>query len=59
MLPGSGHSSTPASRLRAGTTLRVAAALVVASLVAACDKCGDSIFRMDAGPIACKNEVPR
>ena len=27
--------------------------------LSACDKCGNSIFRSDAGPFACKEKLPQ
>jgi len=38
--------------------LRVAVIAAAALLLAACDKCGNSIFRVDAGPLVCKDQRP-
>ncbi len=39
--------------------VRLALLFVAASMLAACDKCGDSIFHADAGrPLACKGGAP-
>ena len=49
----------PALRRRfGGVAMRVAWVVTAALLLAACDKCGNNIFRMEAGPFACK-ELPK
>jgi hypothetical protein len=42
---------------RAGVAVRIGAVVLAAMLLAACDKCGDSIFR--PGPSVCKDQKPR
>jgi len=43
--------------LRSG--LRIACFLIAGLTLAACDKCGNSIFRVDAGPLVCRDQAPR
>ena len=43
--------------LRAG--LRVVCVVIAGLTLSACDKCGNSIFRADAGPLACRDQAPR
>ena len=43
--------------LRAG--LRAACLLLAGLTLAACDKCGNSIFKAEAGPLACRDQGPR
>jgi len=42
---------------RAG--LRAVCLLIASVTLAACDKCGNSIFRADAGPLVCRDQAPR
>jgi hypothetical protein len=50
----------PALRQGAGVALlRIGGLLLATMLLAACDKCGDSVFRVEGGPSVCKDEKPR
>jgi hypothetical protein len=42
---------------RAG--VRAVCFLIAGLTLAACDKCGNSIFRADAGPLACRDQAAR
>lgn len=42
---------------RAG--LRTAFVVLTGLLLAACDKCGNSIFHAEAGPQMCRDQAPR
>ena len=39
--------------------LTVAGVVLLGFVLASCDKCGNSIFKVDAGPFACRDERPR
>jgi hypothetical protein len=39
--------------------VRMACLLLVTVTLAACDKCGNTVFRTDAGPSVCKDERPK
>jgi len=53
-------SMVPVLRVRyGGIAIRAACLVVIALMLTACDKCGNSIFRMDAGPFACKEPLPK
>jgi hypothetical protein len=39
--------------------LRAVCFLIVGLTLAACDKCGNSIFHADAGPLVCRDQAPR
>jgi hypothetical protein len=41
------------------TGLRIVCVVLAGLTLAACDKCGNSIFRADAGPLACRDQAPR
>jgi len=41
------------------TGLRAACLLLVGLTLAGCDKCGNSIFKAEAGPLACRDQAPR
>ncbi len=41
------------------TGLRVVCIVLAGMTLAACDKCGNSIFRADAGPLVCRDQAPR
>ena len=47
-----------AERLRR-TGLRVICIVLAGMTLAACDKCGNSVFRAEAGPLACRDQAPR
>jgi hypothetical protein len=50
------RSSVRACRM----VLQIASLVVLLTGLAACDKCGNSIFRVEAGPLVCKGgEQPR
>ena len=40
-------------------SLRAACLLLVGFTLAACDKCGNSIFKAEAGPLVCRDQAPR
>jgi hypothetical protein len=40
------------------TGLRVVCIVLAGMALAACDKCGNSIFRAEAGPLACRDQAP-
>jgi hypothetical protein len=40
-------------------SVRAICFLIAGLTLAACDKCGNSIFRADAGPLACRDQAPR
>jgi hypothetical protein len=47
---------------RKPTVLRLAVVVSLCAIglaLSACDKCGNSIFRSDAGPFACKEKLPQ
>jgi hypothetical protein len=39
--------------------VRIACLLLATVTLAACDKCGNTVFRTDAGPSVCKDERPK
>lgn len=41
------------------TGLRLACLVIAGLTLASCDKCGNSIFRADAGPSVCRDQAPR
>ena len=41
------------------TGLRVVCIVLAGMTLAACDKCGNSIFRAEAGPQMCRDTAPR
>ena len=42
-----------------GVMTRCFCVVFAALLLAACDKCGNNIFRVDAGMFVCKDERPK
>ncbi len=40
-------------------SVRAVCFLIAGLTLAACDKCGNSIFRADAGPLVCRDQAPR
>jgi hypothetical protein len=40
-------------------SLRAVFFVIAGLTLAACDKCGNSIFRADAGPLVCRDQAPR
>jgi len=47
------------NRLLLRASLRIACLLVAGFTLAACDKCGNSIFKAEAGPLVCRDQAPR